>query len=126
MQNTERESRIDKCTDKTRYGESQKIVVAYVPQKTKTCTEEDEEIIEDPLASLEKIIKSSQRVILVGNFNCSEVNWETFESGGENKWENRLLRLTMNNGQLKIRFRCEDKSSRLDLLFTKGINLETY
>ena len=44
-------------------------------QKQKTWTkEEHEEIIEDTLESLEKIIKSSQRVILVGDFNCSEVN----------------------------------------------------
>ena len=46
---------------KTRYGESQKIVVAYVPPKTKSWTkEEHEEIIEDILESLEKIIKNSQ------------------------------------------------------------------
>ena len=52
-----------------------KIIVAYVPLKTKTWTkEEHEEIIEDTLESLEKIIKSSQRVTLVGDFNCSEVN----------------------------------------------------
>ena len=62
-----------------------KIVVAYVPPKTKTWTKEEyEEIIEDTLESLEKIIKSSQKVTLVGDFNCSEVNWEMFESGGEN------------------------------------------
>ena len=39
---------------KTRYGESQKIVVAYVSPKTKTWTkEEHEEIIEDTLERLE-------------------------------------------------------------------------
>ena len=61
------------------------MVVAYVLPKTKTWTkEEHEEIIEDTLESLEKIIKNSQRVKLVGDFNCSEVNWETFESECEN------------------------------------------
>ena len=40
-------------------GESQKKIVAYVLPKTKTWTkEEHEEIIEDTLESLEKIIKS--------------------------------------------------------------------
>ena len=59
----------------TRCGESQKIVVSYVPPKAKTWTkEEHEEIIEDTLESLEKIIKRSKRVTLVGDFNCSEVN----------------------------------------------------
>ena len=44
----------------------------YPPKKLSK--EEDEEIIEDILESLEKIIKSRQRVTLVWNFNCSEVN----------------------------------------------------
>ena len=108
----------------TRCGESQKIIVACVPSKTKTWTKkEHEEIREDTLESLEKIIKSSQRVRLVGDFNCSEVNWEAFENGGENTWGNRLLRLTMNNTMIQwvtenTRFRGEDKPSRSDLLFT--------
>ena len=69
----------------TRCGESQKVVVAHISPKTKPWTkEEHEEIIEDILESLEKIIKSSQRVTLVGDFNCSKVNWEMFKSGGEN------------------------------------------
>ena len=80
----------------TTCGESQKIIVAYVPPKIKTWTkEENEEIIEDTLESLEKINKSSERVTLVGDFNCSEVNLETFESLGVNTWGNRLLRQTM-------------------------------
>ena len=74
----------------TRYGKSQKIIVANVPPKIKTWTkEEHEEIIENTLESLEKNIKSSQRVTLVGDFNCSELNWETFEIGGENTWGSR-------------------------------------
>ena len=63
----------------------------------------------------------------MADFNCNEVNWEIFENGGENTWGNRLLRLTMNNTMIQwvtenTRFR-EDKLSRLDLLFIKGINL---
>ena len=72
---------------KTRYGESQKIVLVYVLPETKNWTKEEHEgIIEDTLKSLEKIIKNSQRVTLVGDFNCSEVTWKTFQSGGENTW----------------------------------------
>ena len=64
----------------------------------------------------------------MGDFNCSEVNWEMFESGGENTWGNRLSRLTMNNAMIQwvtdyTRYR-EDELSRLDLLFTKRINLK--
>ena len=48
------------------------------------------------------------------DFNCSELKWETFESGGENTWRNRLSKLTMNNTMIQwvtenIRFRGEDK-----------------
>ena len=48
--------------------------------------EEHKEITEHTLQSLEMIIKRSQRVTLVGDFNCSEVKWETFEIEGENTW----------------------------------------
>ena len=45
---------------KTRYGENQKIILAYVPPKTKYWTKEDhEEIIEDTLKSLEKLKSKS-------------------------------------------------------------------
>ena len=67
----------------------------------------------------------------MADINCSEVNWETFESGGENTCGNRLLRRTMNNAMIQwvtenTRFRGKDKPSTLALLFTKGINLEAY
>ena len=67
----------------------------------------------------------------MGDFNCCEVNWEIIESAGENTRGNRLLRLTMNHTMIQwvtenTRFRGEDKPSRLDFLFMKGINLETY
>ena len=57
-----------------KYGESLKIIIRYVPQKTKNLTkEEHNETIEDILESLQKIIKSSQRVTVVGDFYCSVV-----------------------------------------------------
>ena len=37
-------------------------------------------IIEDTLESLEKIIESSQRVTLMGDLNCSEVNWRRLKT----------------------------------------------
>ena len=90
---------------KTKYWESQKIVVAYVPPKTKQkwTKEKHEEIVEDILENLEKIIKISQRVILVWNFNCSGVKLETFKRGDENTWGNELLRLMVNNTMVQWR-----------------------
>ena len=67
--------------------ETENIVVAYVPQNKNLTKDEHEKLIEDTLKSLEKIINSSKKIILVGNFNFSEVRWETYESRGENIWE---------------------------------------
>ena len=66
--------------------------------------------------------------MLVGDFNCNEVGLETHVSRGENTLGTRLLKLTMNDTMIQwvtenTRYK-EDKPSRLDLLFTKGINLE--
>ena len=55
-----------------------KIVVAYVPPKTKNWTKDyHKKLIEDTLESLEKNIRNSKRIMLVGDFNCSEVKWVT-------------------------------------------------
>ena len=67
----------------------------------------------------------------MADFNCSEVNWETFESRGENTWGNRLLRLTMNNTIIqwvteKTRFRGEDKPSRLNLIYQRNKSRNRY
>ena len=48
-------------------------------------------------------MKTSKRVTLVGNVNSSEVNWETLESGDENTWENKSLRLTINNVMIQYK-----------------------
>ena len=109
-------------------GETHKIVVAYVPPKTRCWTTEDhEELLKNTLESLEQITKNSRRVLIAGDFNCSEVNWELFEAEDENTWGNRLLTLALNNMMIQwvkenTRYR-DDKPSRLDLIFTKGIEL---
>ena len=61
------------------------------------------------------------------DFNCNEVKWKMFESRAENTWGNILLRLTMNN--IMIQWATETtkyrkNTSRLDILFTKEINLD--
>ena len=49
------------------------------------------------MAAKTRQVYTHQCTHLAGDFNCSEVRWETFESGGENTWGSRLLRPTMNN-----------------------------
>ena len=110
--------------------QTQKIVAAYVPPKTKYwTTEEHEQMLRDTVESLEWIIRGSKRVIMVGDFNCNNVKWETFEGDeDERSWGNRLLNLTLENMMIQrvsenTRFRGEDKPSRLDLVFTKEVEL---
>ena len=39
--------------------------------------------------------------MLLGDSNCSEVGWETYESRSENTWGSELLKLTMNNTMIQ-------------------------
>ncbi|XP_050725009.1 uncharacterized protein LOC127002828 [Eriocheir sinensis] len=86
-------------------------------------------MIEDTIQSLSRLLKANKRVLLVGDFKCKEVNWETFESGGnETAWGERFLRLTMENLMMQwvtenTRYRNDDEPVRLDLVPTKGMHL---
>ena len=56
------------------------VIVVYVPPKTGSWTKQEHDIMtEDVLQNLTKILKERKRVILVGDFNCKEINWENYE-----------------------------------------------
>ena len=110
-------------------GEKLILVIAYIPPKTSSWTKEQHEmLLTDTQINLKRIIKSGKRVILMGNFNCSEVKRENYECSGEdNSWGNRLLKLTMENAMKQwvtenTRYRGENET-RLELVLTKGIDL---
>ena len=82
-------------------------------------------MLDDTNDSLEGMMKNNKKVILVGDFNCGNIDWENLEApGNENSWGNRLLQLAMNN-LLKqwvsenTRYRGDDEPTRLDLVFSK-------
>ena len=111
-------------------GEKLILVVAYIPPKTSSWTKEQHEVLLiDTQINLERVIKSGKRVILIGDFNCSEVKLENNECSGEdNSWGNRLLKLTMENAMKQwvtenTRYKGENEPIRLDLVLTKGIHL---
>ncbi len=110
-------------------GEIPTVINTYVPPKTNTwSTEEYDEIIEDTITCLKNLIKS-RKVLLVGDFNCKEVNWETYEGeGGKDAWGDRFLKMTTENLLMlwvteNTRYRRDDKPARLDLILTKGLDL---
>ena len=111
-------------------GEKLTIITTYVPPKTNTWTNEEyDKMIEDTLKDLNRIIRKSKIVLLVGDFNCKEINWESFEAGGnQSEWGERFLNLTMENMMTQwvtesTRYRGDDEPTRLDLVLTKGMDL---
>ncbi len=64
-----------------------------------------------------------------GDFNCKEINWETLTTtGSESPWSNRLLNWAVENLMTQwvdcdTRFSEIDKPSRLDLVFTKDVEI---
>ncbi|MPC14130.1 hypothetical protein E2C01_006883 [Portunus trituberculatus] len=68
------------------------------------------------------------RVIIVGDFNCKEFMWEEFKVGNGGEWGEQLLEFAMENLLTQwvrhpTRGRQGDTPSRLDLIFTKGVQL---
>ena len=106
------------------------LIVAYVPPKTRSWNHQEyEEIKDDTIRHLEKVLKERKKVILVGDFNCKEVNWETYETGmGENAWGERFLNLMMENMMTQrvkenTRVRGDDEPSQLDLILTRDVQI---
>ena len=115
------------CIQITTNNSKLHIIAAYVPPKTRNWNEEKyKSMLDKTERFLQNQIHNSKKVILTGDFNCKEVNWENYEAeGNEFTWGNRLLKLTTDNLMTQwvreeTRLRGNDEPSRLDLVFTKG------
>lgn len=109
-------------------GNKLDVVVAYMPPHTRTWSAEEYNGLKDTMTQgLERIINraGNNELLIVGDFNCKEVNWEEGEAGGgESSWGCKLLELTNDNLLVQnvkecTRKRGQDEESRLDLAFTK-------
>ncbi len=108
-------------------GRIMNYVEVYVPPMTNAWRKEKyEEMLVDVFKGLEKLVMESSDIVIVGDFNCKEINWETLTTtGSENSWSNRLLNWVVENlmthwVDCDMRFSGRDKPSRLDLVFTKN------
>lgn len=106
------------------------IVVVYVPPKTHSWAKREyEEMIEDTIRSLDNVIRERSRVILNGDFNCKEEDWEKYESGGgEDAWGTRFFNQMMENMMVQrvkenTRYRGDDEPARLDLICTREVEI---
>ncbi len=66
---------------------------------------------------------------MAGDFNCGDVHWEMFEAGDDHTRGSRLMKVTLDNMMIQwvkenTRIRGEDEPSRLDLIFTKSMDLK--
>ena len=87
-------------------------------------------MIEDTLLSLSQVVQGRSKIILTGDFNCKDVDWENLECGGGHEtWGPRFLDLMMENmltQEVKedTRYRGEDEPARLDLVLTRKLQLK--
>ena len=100
--------------------------MTYVPPKTGCWNNKEyERLLRETRCALSKILDRTSKILLMGDFNCKEVNWENLTTeGGMNSWGYTLLDLikehTMTQWiQQETRFRNNKQPSRLDLIFTK-------
>lgn len=106
------------------------VAVAYVPPKSNAWKDEEyKDMLKDTKEELERLMRENRDLILMGDFNCKEVEWESLETtGSPESWGAVLLELAMDNLMTqwvteKTRYRGEDEPSRLDLVFTKEVDV---
>ena len=118
-------SEIVKVVVRKRKGGVMSYVGVYIPPLTTAWTrDEHERMLKDTIEELEEIASREKDVLIIGDFNCKQINWETRSCIGEQEsWGQRLLNWAEENLLTQwidcdTRFRGRDTPSRLDLLFT--------
>ncbi len=122
----ENAAEIASITIRTNGRERRKIIVTYIPPKTNTWgLAEHQEMQREVLTSLGNMLRRDKKILLLGDFNCKNINWEVMEvceNGGQ--WGEELLQMAMVNTLDQwtneyTRFRGEEEPAMLDLVFTK-------
>ena len=112
---------------KSNGNKKRKIVTTYIPPRTNAWDiNEYKQMQQETKNSITDMIESDNTVLLVGDFNCKEVNWEELElEDGAGAWCEELLQTMMVNSMDQwvnqaTRCRGEGEPSMLDLVFTKS------
>ena len=81
-------------TIRTNERDRRKTVETYVPSKTNTWKlEEHKAMQKEMLKCLGDMMRKDRMALLVGDFNCKEVNWKEMEGS----WSEEILQLVMEN-----------------------------
>ena len=106
------------------------VVTVYVPPKTSAwSSEQHNSMMESTMERMRREVGKGEKIVIVGDFNCRGIMWEDFEVGSGGDWGEQLLNYSLENFMTQwvrhpTRGRQGDTPSRLDLIFTKGIDLE--
>ncbi|MPC50209.1 LINE-1 reverse transcriptase [Portunus trituberculatus] len=105
------------------------IVTLDVPPKTSAWPNEQyDDMVRSTIKRMKIEVAIRDRDVIVGDFNCREVMWEEFEVGNGEEWGEQMLDFAMENLLTQwvrhpIKGRQGDTLSRLDLIFTKGVQI---
>ena len=109
-------------------SENEKLLVIclYMPPLTGAWTrEEHTEMMDELITQLEKLSDKNHRILITGDFNAKEIDWEKMEAGKEgDTWNSKLLEfatehILTQHVRDNTRIRGDDEPSRLDLVFTR-------
>ena len=110
----------------TKESEKLLVVCVYMPPLTRAWTQEEhKEMIKELVTLLEKLSDKNYRILITGDFNAKEINWEKQEAGKEDdSWNSKLLdfateHILTQHVKENTRMRGEDEPTRLDLVFTR-------
>ena len=106
--------------------ERRKIIVAYVPPKTNAWKYEEHKVMQkEMMKCLENVITICNKVLLLGDFNCKNVNWEVMGTcGNAETWSEEVIQMAAQNTMEQwvdefTRYRGTEEPSMLDLVLTK-------
>ena len=123
---TDEKTEIVKVVVKDLDGRESSYVGVYVPPLTNAWRRDEHwNMLEDTIRELEETIGKEEDVMIIGDFNCKEVNWEEKDcQGGEGSWSDRLLSWAIENlltqwVKCETRYCGRDVPARLDLCFTR-------
>ena len=113
-------------TIRTNERERRRIILTYVPPRTNTWgLDKHKEMQKEVLTSLDTMLSKDKKILLLGDFNCKNINWEEMEiCENAGQWGEDLLQMAMVNTLDQwvneyTRLRGEEEPTMLDLIFTK-------
>ena len=122
----ENTSEIVKVVVRSRLREEMAYVGVYVPPLTTAWTKREHDgLIKDTIDELGEITSQHKDVLIIGDFNCKEIDWEERTcKGGEESWGVKLLNWAEENIlkqwiDCDTRHRGRDTPSRLDLVLLR-------